>query len=127
MRPEREFEAGEIAAEPARDVRAGHKYPPGPSEPPGVSLSPRRDRLGNVAAAIVAKLCEASVAPCFIGLAAIAAARTDQIDARTDRVVVVNRPVVRDAALVQGISRWDPAAPVAPTYLLATIDPEERP
>lgn len=28
-----------------------------------------------------------------------------------------------DAALLAGISRWDPAAPVAPTYLLATIDP----
>jgi HAD superfamily hydrolase (TIGR01450 family) len=28
-----------------------------------------------------------------------------------------------DAALLAGVSRWDPAAPVAPTYLLATIEP----
>jgi HAD superfamily hydrolase (TIGR01450 family) len=28
-----------------------------------------------------------------------------------------------DAALLAGVSRWDPAAPVAPTHLLATIDP----
>ncbi len=28
-----------------------------------------------------------------------------------------------DAALLAGISPWDPTAPVAPTYLLATIDP----
>jgi HAD superfamily hydrolase (TIGR01450 family) len=28
-----------------------------------------------------------------------------------------------DAALLAGVSRWDPAAEVAPNYLLATIDP----
>jgi HAD superfamily hydrolase (TIGR01450 family) len=28
-----------------------------------------------------------------------------------------------DAALLAGVSRWDPAATVAPTYLLATIEP----
>lgn len=28
-----------------------------------------------------------------------------------------------DAALLAGVSRWEPDAPVAPTYLLATIDP----
>jgi HAD superfamily hydrolase (TIGR01450 family) len=32
-----------------------------------------------------------------------------------------------DAALLAGVSRWDPAAPVAPTYLLATIDPGGAP
>jgi ribonucleotide monophosphatase NagD (HAD superfamily) len=32
-----------------------------------------------------------------------------------------------DAALLAGISRWDPDAPVAPTYLLATIDPAMEP
>lgn len=32
-----------------------------------------------------------------------------------------------DAALLAGISRWDPAAPVAPTYLLATLDPRKEP
>jgi HAD superfamily hydrolase (TIGR01450 family) len=28
-----------------------------------------------------------------------------------------------DAALLAGVSRWEPTAPVAPTFLLATIDP----
>jgi HAD superfamily hydrolase (TIGR01459 family) len=28
-----------------------------------------------------------------------------------------------DVALLDGISRWDPASPIAPTYLLARIDP----
>jgi HAD superfamily hydrolase (TIGR01450 family) len=32
-----------------------------------------------------------------------------------------------DAALLAGVSRWDPAAPVAPTHLLATIDPRGAP
>jgi ribonucleotide monophosphatase NagD (HAD superfamily) len=32
-----------------------------------------------------------------------------------------------DAALLAGISRWGPASPVAPTYLLATIDPGGAP
>jgi HAD superfamily hydrolase (TIGR01450 family) len=32
-----------------------------------------------------------------------------------------------DAALLAGVSRWDPAARVAPTYLLATIDPRPGP
>jgi len=32
-----------------------------------------------------------------------------------------------DTALLAGVSRWDPAAPVAPTYLLATIDPKGTP
>jgi ribonucleotide monophosphatase NagD (HAD superfamily) len=28
-----------------------------------------------------------------------------------------------DVALLDGISRWDPESPIAPTYLLARIDP----
>jgi HAD superfamily hydrolase (TIGR01450 family) len=53
----------------------------------------------------------------------IPAARLVMIGDQIETDVAGARAAGIDAALVAGVSRWDPAAPVAPTHLLATIDP----
>ena len=50
---------------------------------------------------IVAQPGQAVVAACRVGLAAINPQVADQVDARTDRVIVVDRHVIRDTALYQ--------------------------
>ncbi len=53
----------------------------------------------------------------------VAPARLIMIGDQLETDVAGARAAGIDAALVAGVSRWDPAAPVAPTHLLATIDP----
>jgi ribonucleotide monophosphatase NagD (HAD superfamily) len=54
---------------------------------------------------------------------AVPPARLVMIGDQLETDVAGARAAGMDAALLAGVSRWDPAAPVAPTYLLATIDP----
>ena len=61
------------------------------------------------------------------------AAAAERLGMARDRLVMVGDQLETDiagahaagiaTALLAGISRWDPASPVAPTYLLATIEP----
>ena len=61
------------------------------------------------------------------------AAAAERLGIARDRLVMVGDQLETDiagaqaagiaTALLAGISRWDPTAPVAPTYLLATIEP----
>jgi len=53
----------------------------------------------------------------------IAPARLVMIGDQLETDVAGARAAGIDAALLEGVSRWDPAAGVAPTHLLATIDP----
>lgn len=53
----------------------------------------------------------------------IPAARLVMIGDQLETDIAGARAAGLDSALLAGVSRWDPSAPVAPTYLLGTIDP----
>ena len=53
----------------------------------------------------------------------IAPARLVMIGDQLETDIAGARAAGIDAALLAGISRWDPSSPVAPSYLLATIEP----
>lgn len=57
----------------------------------------------------------------------IAPARLVMIGDQLETDIAGARAAGIDAALLAGVSRWDPAAPVAPTHLLTTIDPTADP
>ncbi|HWO26163.1 MAG TPA: HAD hydrolase-like protein [Kofleriaceae bacterium] len=58
---------------------------------------------------------------------AVPPARLVMIGDQLETDVAGARAAGIDAALLAGVSRWDPAAPVAPAHLLATIDPRGAP
>ena len=99
--PQNRGNTGKVPREPAADVRARCKDAPGLGEPAPVSLPPRHDPFGNRPARSVSQLRQATIAAILVGLAAIPAALSDQIDARADRVKIVNRPVVCDTPLLE--------------------------
>ena len=105
MRPEGQLAAREIAAETADDIGTRRKDASGVREPAGVSTAPLCDRFGDWPALVIAKPGQATVTPRIFRLTAITAAGPDQIDARAYRMVVVNRQIIRDAAIGQCVEQ----------------------
>ncbi len=105
VRPDCQSQAGDVAREPARHVPAGRKDAPRSLEMPPKAVAPDRDRFAHAAALVVADTAQAPVASGGLGLTAIDASLPDQMDARADRVVIMNRPVVGNPALGQKLDQ----------------------